>query len=305
MFFIGVTTRQSSSLRMFPAWAEILGLGEARMVGVDVPLDAEAERYREVARRIREEPSVRGALVTSHKLRFVQAARDLFDDFTDDARLCDEVSCIYKDGARLVGHTTDPDVSGDALGALLGDGYWARHGADVLCLGAGGAAVALSAFFLTKAAPADRPRRVVLVDVNPARLSHVRALAATVPDAGIDFDFVHTTDARVNDRLMAALPPRSLVVNATGMGKDRPGSPITDAGVFPEEGVAWELNYRGERTFLRQARAAVAGRGLRVADGWGYFVRGWAAVVSRVFDVPIPPEQVDRLAEAAAAVRHE
>ena len=55
-----------------------------------------------------------------------------------------------------------------------------------------------------------------------------------------------------------ALPPRSLVVNATGMGKDRPGSPLRAGAAFPERSAVWELNYRGELEFLRQARAQAA-----------------------------------------------
>ena len=46
-----------------------------------------------------------------------------------------------------------------------------------------------------------------------------------------------------------------MVVNATGLGKDAPGSPITDAARFPENGSAWEFNYRGDLVFLDQANA--------------------------------------------------
>ena len=61
--------------------------------------------------------------------------------------------------------------------------------------------------------------------------------------------------AGVQRRADGPLPPASLVINATGMGKDLPGSPITDRGLFPMRGIAWELNYRGELQFLHQALA--------------------------------------------------
>jgi shikimate 5-dehydrogenase len=105
--------------------------------------------------------------------------------------------------------------------------------------------------------------------------------------------------AEDNDARMAALPPGSLVINATGMGKDRPGSPITDAGVFPERGLAWELNYRGELTFLRQAQAQQSARALTVEDGWVYFLHGWAQVIAEVFHAALTPERFAQLAEAA------
>ena len=54
---------------------------------------------------------------------------------------------------------------------------------------------------------------------------------------------------------MAQMKPYSVVINATGMGKDTPGSPVTWEGKFPENSVAWEFNYRGELDFLHQALA--------------------------------------------------
>ena len=58
---------------------------------------------------------------------------------------------------------------------------------------------------------------------------------------------------RSNDDLLAALPAGSLVVNATGLGKDRPGSPLTGEVRSRWKGIAWEFNYRGELEFLHQA----------------------------------------------------
>ena len=77
----------------------------------------------------------------------------------------------------------------------------------------------------------------------------------------IAFEYICNQDAARNDAIMAALPAGSIVINATGMGKDRPGSPITDAGLFPVRGIAWEFNYRGELDFCtrrwRRRTAAV------------------------------------------------
>ena len=45
------------------------------------------------------------------------------------------------------------------------------------------------------------------------------------------------------------------MIHATGMGTDTPASPVTDDGLFPLHGVAWEINYRGELDFWQQAMA--------------------------------------------------
>lgn len=290
MLFVGVQTGGSSSLRLFPAWLRALGIESGALVGVDLPIGAPADAYRAVVARIRDEPGVLGALVTTHKIDLYRAAHDLFDDFTDDAALCGEVSAIYKRGGRLIGHVVDPVTCRQALAAFIPADHWRARRADVLCLGAGGAATALVIALAVHAPPGDRPHRMLLVDRAPDRLDKLRALTQRLPDTGIEFAFIHSADSAANDRLLADLPPGSLVINATGMGKDLPGSPLTDAAQFPFQGFIWDLNYRGERLFLRQAEANRESRRLHIEDGWLYFLYGWAAVMGCVFDVPITPE---------------
>jgi len=116
-------------------------------------------------------------------------------------------------------------------------------------------------------------------------------------------EYILNEDARKNDELMAILPPGSLVINATGMGKDRPGSPISDNGLFPERGIAWELNYRGVLGFLHQAHVQERQRSLRVVDGWYYFIISWADIIARVFDSSVSPAQLDQLATIADEMR--
>ena len=72
---------------------------------------------------------------------------------------------------------------------------------------------------------------------------------------------------------------------------------------FPRDGVIWELNYRGELDFLRQAQAQQAARNLTIADGWDYFVHGWSQVISHVLHVQIDAPLLAQLSQLAAAVR--
>lgn len=303
LYFFGVTTGRSSSRAMFPLWAEVLGLEDAQLVGVDLPLNAPPVRYREAVAQIKYDPLSLGALVTTHKINALDAARDLFDELTPDAALCGEVSCIYKRNGRLIAHAVDPQTSGAALRAFLPPDYWQRHPADIFCIGAGGSAVALVAYLAARAASTFRPRRMLIVNRSQGKLDNLRQLIDMLPPSGITFELVRNSDAAVNDALMAELPPYSLVINATGMGKDIPGSPVTGNGRFPQNGIAWELNYRGELDFLHQANAQAAARNLHVEDGWTYFLLGWSEVVGTVFDLSIDDDTFARLSAAAASIR--
>ena len=128
-----------------------------------------------------------------------------------------------------------------------------------------------------------------------ARLDAMRAIHAQL-NSETQVEYVANSDPRVNDDLLKGLAPNSLVINATGMGKDTPGSPVTDAGVFPRGSYVWELNYRGELDFLRQALAQRRERRLHVHDGWRYFLHGWLTVIEEVFDLRIDEAKFSRLA---------
>lgn len=61
MYFVGVTTGQSSIMKMFPIWAKELGL-DAEIKGIDLPIHAPAEDYRAVVQFFRDDPLSLGAL---------------------------------------------------------------------------------------------------------------------------------------------------------------------------------------------------------------------------------------------------
>jgi len=304
MYFIGVSTTKSMIMRVFPAWARALGFGDCRIRGIDLRLHDAPERYREVVSFIRDDALSLGALVTTHKIDLHHACRDMFDELDDFATLMGEVSSIAKRDGRLFGAAKDPISSGLSVESIVPAGHWARSKADAFIVGAGGASIALSSYLAVAERGGDHPARIFVSNRSPARLEEMRKIHAaqsfTVP-----IEYVHTPSPSDNDAVMARLSPGSLVVNATGLGKDAPGSPITDAAVFPRDGFAWDFNYRGDLVFLRQARAQEATRRLHVEDGWLYFIFGWLAVIAEVFhrEIPLRGPAFEELRKIADAER--
>jgi shikimate 5-dehydrogenase len=300
MYFIGVTTGSSSIRTVFPLWAAELGLGDVRLVGVDLPIHAPRDSYRRVVDFIANDPLSRGALVTTHKIDLYEACRDMFDEVDSLARLMGETSCLSKRRGRLLCSAKDPISSGLAIEAFLPPGYWHTSGAEAFLMGAGGSAIAISWFLARPERGPDRPSRIVVSNRSPGRLETIRRVHTEL-GTDLPVECVHTPESADNDRILAGLAPGSLVVNATGLGKDAPGSPLTDAAAFPASTVAWDLNYRGDLKFLDQARAAGH---VRIEDGWVYFLHGWTQVIAEVFDIEIPTsgprfEALDRLAGGA------
>lgn len=295
--FYGVTTGGSSIMRLFPLWAAHLGL-DARIEGTDLPIHADPAVYRARVEQLKSDPEELGALVTTHKIDLYQACRDLFDEIDDLALLCGETSCLSKRDGRLRAHAKDPISAGLTLDEMLPAGYFSRTGAEVLCLGAGGSAIAIALHLLKRRGGEDRPARFVVVDPIRSRLDGLRAIVDQL-DHQVSFEYVANEAPEVNDGLMARLADGSVVINATGRGKDTPGSPISDDGRFPRDGIAWELNYRGELDFLQQAQAQAEARGLTVHDGWRYFIYGWTSVIEEVFDLRLERADLEALSEIA------
>ncbi|MCX7018219.1 MAG: shikimate dehydrogenase [bacterium] len=287
IYFIGVTTGKSSIMRVFPEWAAYLGLKDAVIKGVDFKPHDEPAGYRVIVEHIKADELSLGALVTTHKIDLLKACRDMFDVLDPHAQLTGEISCISKRFGKLIGHAKDPITSGFALDAFLPLNYWEKTGADMFVIGAGGSTTALTCHLIGKDMNGGVPGKIYISNRSLPRLQELESLHNKIPHK-IEFEYHHAPRPDQNDAIMARLKPYSLVINATGLGKDAPGSPLTGNSLFPMNGIAWDFNYRGDLVFIDQAQAQQASRNLTIKDGWIYFIHGWTRVVAEVFNIDIP-----------------
>lgn len=264
VWFVGVKTDGSLVHRAMPLWQPLLP-SQHGVRAVDLEPDSPDALYVELLRDLQRDERAAGAVVSVHKVGLFRAGRKLFDHLDPIALACEEVNAVRRTASGLRGYARDPVSVG-----RVADSIWPEGQGDVICLGAGGTARALMYHLFTTRGPV----RFVCADRNEAALTQLARLAG------------EPIVARVGngswDDLIAAAPPGSLIVNATGMGKDRPGSPITDRATFPPGAVVWELNYRGDLGFLHHAQAQADAAQLEVHDGWRLFCHGWAAALSAV-----------------------
>ena len=218
MYFIGVTTGKSSIMKVFPRWAEYLKFGDVQIKGIDCKVHDDPQTYRNVVEFIKRDPQSRGALVTTHKLDLFHAAADLFDDLDPYARMLDEVSGIAKRGEKLVGYAKDPQTSGlaggDPAARILGNDpggiaavgrRWGGHGLDRV--------------FDAATTRHESPDENCRFDRDAARLKEIEALCRRLGDQ-VPITFHHAAAVRDNDAVVGTLKPFSMVINATGLGKE-------------------------------------------------------------------------------------
>lgn len=304
MYFIGVTTKKSSIMKVFSKWMEHLGLS-VEIVGLDFVPHDDPKNYREAVQFIKDDPHSLGALVTTHKLDCFTASEDLFEGVGPYAQLLHEASSISKRGDELWAHAKDPITSGLSLEAVLPVNHFSSTGGELCLLGAGGSSLALSLYLVNKAKESkDIPSRLVVTNRSAGRLEEMKKIHSTL-SFPFEIEYHLCPTAEDNDRVVATLKEHSLVVNATGLGKDAPGSPLTNSVVFPKHGYVWEFNYRGELLFLDQANAQQDTRDLTIVDGWLYFIHGWTRVIAEVLHIDIPTSgpEFDRLSEIAQSTR--
>lgn len=301
-YFIGVTTKKSSIMKVFPLWMEVLGREDVVIEGWDCKIHDKPEAYRKAVSQIKNDPLSPGALVTTHKIDLLSACRDMFDYLDPYALITDEISSISKNDGRLEGHAKDPISSGLSLDTIIGNNYFSRTCGEVLSFGAGGSAIAIFLHLTSRKEKGDRPTSFTFVNRSQGRLDHAKVMVEKL-NSDIKVNYIQNSDPLINDQIMSQLPPRSIVINATGMGKDSPGSPITWSGIFPEDSIAWEFNYRGELNFLHQALAQVESRNIKVEDGWLYFIHGWTQVISQVLRIDLTPGLLAQLSKTAKTVR--
>ena len=287
MYFIGVSTGQSSSKNIFPKWAETLGISPAKLVGIDLQIHDEPENYQRVVRFIKNDPLSLGALITTHKMDLMRACQDEFDAIDPLASELGEVSSIYKRNRKLMARATDPECGGLALRNFLPLDYFSDSEAELLILGAGGSALALVWYFLKGPGKNHPPKTIHILNRSQGRLDHLMKLAEGWGSSEWIKPLL-SPEASLADQVINSLKPGSMVVNATGLGKDSPGSPISDAAIFPDGGIAWDFNYRGDLLFLEQASSQKKNRSLTLVDGWDYFVIGWTQVIADIFELDIP-----------------
>jgi len=285
LYFIGVTTSKSSIMNLFPKWAEHLRLGDCEIKGFNFTPHDETAKYRKCVEFIKNDPLSKGALITTHKIDIFLSCVDQFDYLDEHAKTMGEISCISKDGNKLLGHAKDPISSDLALKRVLPQDYWKENGGEVLCLGAGGAAIAIL-YNLNRQKQNNNPSKIFVTDTIKSRLESIKQIYRKF-DTNIPIELHQCTEPKSNDKLTTNLKPYSLIINATGMGKDIPGSPFTYDVQLPQNSIIWELNYRGELIFLDQAEALRNKKNLTIHDGWVYFIHGWFEVIAEVFKLDI------------------
>ena len=176
VLFLGVSTSASSVHRAMPGWAAALDV-DVTLEGVDLPIGAPAAAYVTVIDRILRDLRILGMVVTTHKAALWSACEASFAQVTALAAMLREVGGVSRVSGTLTADAPDVRSVGRAALRLLTDERWATGPRHALILGAGGAGLSL-AYNLSDRLPEIAAERVVLTELDPARVTTVRTIVA-------------------------------------------------------------------------------------------------------------------------------
>ncbi len=291
--FVGVSTRSSAVVPLFGPWCEVLGVNW-ELDHLNIEIGAGPAAFENLTRHMRS-ADVIGSLVTSHKTSVFSASGHDFDLLEPMTAQLSEIGVIFKRDGELCGGVSDVRSGGHILREILSVRQWIEGDGSAIVMGGGGAGLAAAWNLAVQGIGGSR--RVVLVEADPARLETVRNVTGSWPTR---CPLSAVSSEKVGGLLESA-GRGCLVVNATGLGKDRPGSPLPAGILFPAESIIWEFNYRGSLDFWREANRQAAGSGLSVHDGFEYFASGWSVVMSRVAGCAWTPDVYSRFLQIATA----
>jgi shikimate dehydrogenase len=292
LVFLGRDAARSLAVTAFPAWMAVLK-EECELVCVNMPPNMADREYVALIHELRSRPGCVGMQVTNHKVALFQAARQEFDGFSGDCTVLEEAGGIVITDNRLIG--ISPDSA--AFRREFGNHRELASSVEVVLLGGGGAARAV----VLVASTLPGVQKISVTEVNPRRrLDFSRWVSNLGPDLQVHIDVL---PADANDELVSCAGNGALIVNASGMGKDVEGSPVSSSVEFPQESTVWDLNYRGQLDFLVHARQQAEAKRLRIIDGFSLFISNWTWLLENVLRKQLNDQDRSDLWQATQLIR--
>lgn len=282
-YFLGVSTQNSAIISLFPAWCEVLGVC-CSLRGVDLAIDSSPSSYTSLLEEMKKKSCV-GGLITTHKSNVFRYGETCFKQVSPVSEALHEVSVIYKrkNHSELFGDALDTVSIEPIINKLTEtNSLWSKGDKNVVVFGGGGAGLALVYALCNKAI--SQPINITIIENNQKRIVFLKKMLNNSILFPLNVEVLHSEQGEFS---ISHVGKKPLIVNATGMGKDLPGSPIKNFQNIPPESTIWDFNYRGELSFLKYASKYNIEKKLLIEDGWDYFLSGWVHVMCMVFNIEI------------------
>jgi shikimate 5-dehydrogenase len=210
---------------------------------------------------LQDEYNARGAFIVGQSPQFRDEASDAYDDIDDACLLLGEVGVIVREPGRLRAMAPRLEAAIRTADRLLPDDTL-----ELLILGAGPDARAVAAAISTGVCKA-RPKKITIASTDAKGLADVRQHIESRVDNQIELEVRHVESHLEHDRLLALMPPRSAVINAS-QAEYGNNAAVGDAALFPAQSVVCDLLApAGKSRILAEAVQQRSASNLTLHDG--------------------------------------
>lgn len=240
---------------------------------------------------LQDEYNARGAFIAGQASQFLDEASDAYDEMDDACRLLGEVGVVVRRPGQLRAAAPRLQAATAALDRML-----PKDTAELLILGANPDARAVAAA-VTMGACKARPQKVTIASTDAKGLADVRQRIADQVKQG-ELEIRHVEGPTEHDRLLALMPPRSAVIDAS---QSEYGANATagSAALFPAHGVVCDmLSPAGQSRILAEAVQQRSASELTIHDARIYTLERRVAILQTMFGEDATDAQRDTLRKA-------
>lgn len=281
--FLGVSTSKSLVNEAFPRWMNVLEK-DISLQTFDLPIGSSEKSYLQYCSELKH-PNVVGSLITSHKTEIYEYCRGQFSILSNEATKLREISAIRNTDTlgELHGHNTDLEGARRSFEKLsVQNDNWISGSREVVIIGAGGACISILHCIQEHFPEVEK---VSVTEISQERITTAKEIA---DNNSFRAEFFLSSET---ERRIANSGKAPLVINASGVGKDTPGSPVSNTSCFPKNSTFWELNYRGDRELFFRLRDQSGSANFTIEDGWQFFVDGWTFNILFVLSI-VPDDNI-------------
>ena len=237
---------------------------------------------------LQDEYNARGAFIAGLASQFLDEASDAYDEIDDACLLLGEVGVVVRRPGYLRAAAPRLEAATKAIDRILpGDTP------ELLILGAGLDARAVAAAVAMVACNA-RPQKVTIASTDAKGLADVRQRIESRVNQG-ELEIRHVESPTEHDQLLALMPPRSAVIDAS-QREYGINAAVGSAALFPPQSVICDLlSPAGKSRILAEAVQQRSASELTIHDGRIYTLERRVAMMQTMFGTEATDAQLSAL----------
>jgi len=276
VYVVGERTGDAVLRSLIDIALKTLKAGPCAVEDLQTAPDVSADDRGAILEFLQDEYNARGAFITGLADQFLDEASDAYDDIDDACRLLGEVGVVVRRPGQLRAAAPRLEAATRALDRIL-----PKDTSELLILGAGPDARAVAAA-ITMGACAARPSKVTIASTDAKGLADVRQRIADQVLQG-ELEIRHVESPAEHDRLLALMPPRSAVIDAS-QSEYGANAAVGSAALFPAQSIVCDmLSPAGKSRILAEAVQQRSASELTIHDGRIYTLERRVAILQTMF----------------------